>query len=400
MVDTSGAVHERWLMIRRCMEIALGSALVFVTLVACSADLDGGPERVAEIDITTDRDVARAVLPPGAQSVSVISVDGTPRAVDDLFVGTLFPRDDRSDLAFVAFDDMGTRWSLSTNPSCAGWAPTRASDGTNIVVALNSDARVEDGVLAENTLASGFSAKAGTKRWGSKPVIGPILANGALFTGAQKAILSEEPTETQILSPDDGAAVEPPGEWLNAHAIHEHFGIVLLAQDGRVAAMDSASGSMIWESASPGEFLGESSAGHAVSFRSINDPERLSIVNLATGEIIADDVLQVHAATSSDGHHTAVTMTHEAGQIVSLVGDSGMLWSRSVSAETELRAASVGAGKVYLASSGENIVLASDNGSELARGPFAAPIAVTSSGYGLVPTDDSRVYELVRLEAL
>lgn len=93
-------------------------------------------------------------------------------------------------------------------------------------------------------------------------------------------------------------------------------------------------------------------------------------------------------------------MKHENDQIVSLIGDSGMLWSRSVPAETELRSASVGAGRVYLSSSGENIVLASDDGSELARGPFVAPIAVTSSGYGLLPTDDSRVYEMVRLDAL
>lgn len=148
MVDTSGAVHERWPMIRRCLQIALGSALVVVTLAACFADLDGGPERVAEIDVTTDRAVARAVLPPGAQSVSVIAVDGTPRAVDDLFVGTLFPRDDRSDLAFVAFDDVGTRWSLSTNPSCAGWAPTRASDGTSIVLASDNGSERARGPFA------------------------------------------------------------------------------------------------------------------------------------------------------------------------------------------------------------------------------------------------------------
>lgn len=37
VIDASGVVHERWPLIRRCAQIALGGVLVVATLAACSA---------------------------------------------------------------------------------------------------------------------------------------------------------------------------------------------------------------------------------------------------------------------------------------------------------------------------------------------------------------------------
>lgn len=383
---------------RRAGQLGVATLVVLgVALTACTPEVTGGPISVAPIDVTVPGAMADASLPPGATYVSTIAVDSPPRAVDDLFVGTVFPGEERSDLAIVGFDAIGTQWSLSTNPSCAGWAATRTADGEGLVVALNSDARMEHGALAENTFASGFSSVTGIERWSAKPVIGPITANGALSIGAQQAILSNESTETQALTPSDGSALELPKAWSAARVVHEHFGVVLLAQGRRIAALDSGSGAILWSGPAPADFIPQASVGQALAFRSGDEIGQITVIHLSTGEVLVPATQGLEAVTSADGAQTILVAGAGSEQEVSLVSATGTMWSQYLPTEGSLRPVSVGADRVYLDASAARIVLAGADGTELSRGSFAVPAAVTTSGYGLIPTGNPGEYEMVHL---
>lgn len=378
----------------------LGAALALgglATLTACAPEVTRGPEIIDPIDVTVATATTRATLPPGAQSLRVVALDATPRAIDDLFVSTLFPNEDRPGLAIVGFDQTGTQWSLGTNPACAGWAATRSSDGTGIVVALNSDARVENGMLAENTLASGFTAATGHERWSSQAVIGPIIGNGALFTGARKAIISAEQGDTQTLAPDDGAALVLPDAWSAANVVHEHFGVVLLSLGDLLAAADSTTGELLWSREAPAIVVPGASAGHAITLRSDTTPQQMTVVHLSTGETIARAPKSVRAVPSADGTQTLMVTGAETEQHISLLNATGTLWTHTVPATRDLLPLSVGAGHAYLDAGATRIVLNSHDGSEIHNGSFAAPIAVTTSGHGLIRTGIPGQYEMVHL---
>ncbi|MGF3054989.1 hypothetical protein [Microbacterium sp. YY-01] len=362
-----------------------------VTLAACtsfapSASL--GPVAVEPAVITVDQPPAVS-LPPGAHSVRTVAVSTPPRAVGDVFISAVFPDATHDDLRIVAFDDSSTRWTLATNPSCSGWADSVTAAGVRVVVVLDSDARVDDGVIAQTTVASGFRADSGGQLWSGRGVIGPVRGTGVIFTGAVGSVLSNATAATQTLRGDDGGAVEHPHE-AELAPVFEHAGVVVLSGGSDFVGFDSQTNRELWRQGSAGTLDTARSHGHV--FATLPEGE---LRHVFTGAVLAQGAV-TSAAVSADASLTALTMTMDGATHVMLVDGEGIRWRQPVDAGSRVTA--VATEQLFIDTGRQRRILATLDGSLLAEGSFAAPVALTTQGVAVVATDDPQLYEVIRFD--
>lgn len=297
----------------------------------------------------------------------------------------------------VAFDQDTTRWALSTNPSCAGWASTSANDGTPLVIALNADARVEDGSLAETTFASAVTASTGKPRWEHVPVIGPVSRDGMIFTGAPKAVISADPYDTTTLTPDTGTPPRLPAGWAGADVIHEHHGNTVLATGTRIGELDGDTGTLRWEHPTPGALDPGLTSGHLLTFTATDTPAAQTILHLHTGEPVGSFTTITSTTGCAEGGLTAVTGMTDAGPSVALLDQAGIVWEQLVE-DTHTRVTAVDQVEVFLDTNDGTVALSSVDGSERSRGAFRPPVTITTTGYALIPDPTPDLYEVIRLD--
>lgn len=170
--------------------------------------------------------------------------DRSPTRFGDGLVAVRHPSAQSAELTFVVTDGE-QQWEARTNPACTGFAVTRV-DGEDLLVILDSDAALHDGVIATETTATAFRDD-GAVAWGPVSVNGGMSDLGLITVEMLGGALTDEPASGTALSPRTGEAIDLPDTERPAYA---HGG--LLASDTptgvtvRDAAADGAP--LLWKS--------------------------------------------------------------------------------------------------------------------------------------------------------
>ncbi|MDA2806851.1 hypothetical protein [Nocardiopsis suaedae] len=238
---------------RRAAAPAAGAAALLL-LTACT-----GPEPRETADAVVRDDppspapaVPAAGVPPALESEAVWAApfSAPPKAVGDGFVGLVMPEESGGDLAFLGVGpDGATRWSLARNPSCTAFAATRDADGGDLVVVLDSDADPKGGGLATRTTAAAYRPDEGTLAWGPVEVPGTLVGPGLVFGATAGSVMGGASGPKAAVDPSTGAMAVHESEDGGATVLHEYQGALLTERDGRLRALDTATGRELWNGA-------------------------------------------------------------------------------------------------------------------------------------------------------
>lgn len=239
----------------RLAAVAVAGAL---TLAACGDNGETAESPESEIPEPTVVASAEPPIPPpdpGPEIPPPPGMDGpvwkapfddVPFRAGSMLVGLVFPTDQQSDLQIVGVDPQGTtQWAVQTNPSCVGFGVTRVEDQWAAVV-LASDADNRDGKIATKTTANAYDVSDGSRVWGPTSVPGPMQGPGLIFGQTNPSVVGDEPEAKLMLAAGTGEPVDPPRD--GAVPLYEHHGVGLFGSDDEVMAVDTRTGSVLWES--------------------------------------------------------------------------------------------------------------------------------------------------------
>lgn len=381
------------------------AALLGVTACLPAAERPGARRvDIGEPPTTASVSAQSGRLFPGFEITSEVETDSTPFAVGKTFVGSAFPRDDRSRLSFYGFDATGTTWRVDTNPSCVGTVPTQVG-GEAAIVILDSDARKDGQGRVSITVATAFSAADGAPLWGPTEVPGPSPGTGLIFANTPKALTSAR-TPTTLLDAASGTVVDEPA----GTALYEHQGTALEGGADSFSAFDSGTGETLWTTAqlSPGPSVAGARA--TARFEGAYGPSTGGLVILEWADPAGAAVSVVHdlrtgvplgkvegtpsgMATVDDSTQTVLLTSQRTDGTYSITAArarEGILWR--MESDSPALVAAAGAGMAYAQVNGEAARLELDSGTILASGDYALPVAVLPDGTALFPTDQPGTY--------
>lgn len=387
--------------------------ILAATLTGCASTahtLGARPVRPESITVASDATSTR--ITPGLTATGTVELDRAPAAANGVFVSMIFPDSEREQLSFVGATGASTRWQIDTNPSCVGSALTRAGDEEMIVV-LDSDARLDGGRLATRTVATAFRTDTGKQVWGPVDVPGPIQGPGLIFADTPKAIVSADPVSRVMLSASDGSVVVDETGTDDVQIDYESNGVGLMRIAGELQAMDTRTSRTLWDSASVPRPDGtdstwsasvdetvETSRGDLVFLRwTAPDGEWVTAAhNVRTGNFLGSiPGTLVPATVASPSRNRIVVASTPAPAttlLTALDPDEGILWAQNVSGTVTLESASDDT--LYLRNRAQGVALDLDSGAETARGDFAVPRAVLADGTAILPTGNQSKYLLAR----
>ena len=389
-----------------CCAVVISAAM----LTGCTPTADTlGARTVRPESITVDSDTTQRRITPGLTARGTLESDRSPVAADSVFVSMVFPDAEREKLSFVGATSAGIRWQIDTNPSCVGSALTRAGE-EELLVVLDSDARLAGDRVATLTVATAFRADTGAHVWGPVDVPGPIQGPGLIFSDTPKAIVSAESVSRVMLSAHDGSVVADETRSDDVQIDYESNGVGLVRIAGELRALDTRTSSTLWDSASlplpdgtdstwsasVDETAG-SSRGTVVVLRWAA-PDGAQVVaahDVRTGRVLgalpgARDALTI---SSPSGSHTVVASPAPGATILTAIDPvKGIVWARHVTGTVTLESASDAT--LYLRTDGQGVALNLADGIERARGDFAVPLAVLSDGTAILPTGNQSRYLL------
>jgi len=394
---------------RRAIAACCAVIILAATLTGCTpAAHTLGARTVRPESITVDSDATPRRIAPGLIATGAVESDRAPAAAG-VFVSMIFPDSERGQLSFVGATRAGTRWQIDTNPSCVGSALTRAGDDELIVV-LDSDARLDGGRVATRTVATAFHTDTGEPAWGPVDVPGPIQGPGLIFSNTPKAIVSADAVSRVMLSADDGSVVVDETTTDDVQIDYESNGVGLVRIAGELRAMDTRTSSTLWDSASLARPDGTGSTWSAsldesadtsrgdVVFLRWTAPDGAQVVaahNVRTGRVLGSlpGVPKAHTV-SSPRSHIVVASTLEPGATILTAIDplEGTLWARRITGTVTLESASDAT--LYLRNDAQGVALSLASGAERARGDFVVPLAVLADGTAILPTGNQSRYLL------
>lgn len=396
---------------RRARAACCAVIILAATLTGCTpAAHQLGARTVPPESITVDGDARPGRIAPGLTATGTVESDRAPVAAAGAFVSMIFPDSERGQLSFVGATSAGTRWQIDTNPSCVGSAFTRAGDDELIVV-LDSDARLDGGRVATRTVATAFRTDTGEHAWGPVDVPGPIQGPGLIFSNTPKAIVSADAVSRVMLSAHDGSVVVDETTTDDVQVDYESNGVGLVRSAGELRAMDTRTSNTLWDSASLARPDGTDSTWSAsldetadtsrgdVVFLRWAAPDGAQLVaahNLRTGQVLGSlpGAPEAHTVSTPSGSHIVVASTLAPGATVLTAIDplEGTLWARRVTGTVTLESASDAT--LYLRNDAQGVALSQASGAERARGDFAVPLAVLADGTAILPTGNQSRYLL------
>ncbi|GLY69112.1 PQQ-binding-like beta-propeller repeat protein [Amycolatopsis taiwanensis] len=340
-------------------------------------------------------DVPDAELPAARGPMWTAPFDDVPRAAGDMLVGLVYPTDEQADLSVVGVDASGsTRWAVRTNPACVGYGVTN-SGGRAVAVVLASDADNRNGRIAAVTTANAYDAHDGDRVWGPVSVPGPMQGPGLIFGMNTPSIVGGAQGEKVMLSAAAGTPVKPPRA--GAAPLYEHEGIGLFGGDGIVTAVDTRSGSVLWESSAltlpedwnvtrPMAALADGADASdsgvvALRWSDADAIDRMALHDLRTGRLIAALGDEPEPRTAVDTGSGTVVVTGLDGFRVARAFDlaSGVqLWEDASSGGMlDLMLAHQGVG--YGTRGGRSVAIDLRTGQPLGDGDWPVPV-VASAG--------------------
>lgn len=389
-----------------CAVVVLAS-----TLTGCAPTADMlGARTVRPDPITVDSDTTPRRIAPGLTASGTVESDRAPVAADGVFVTLTFPDSERAGLSFVGATSDGARWQIDTNPSCVGSALTRAGD-EELIVVLDSDARLDGGRVATRTVATAFRTDTGQQVWGPVDVPGPIQGPGLIFSDTPKAIVSADPVARVMLSAHDGSVVVDETASDDVQIDYESNGVGIVRLAGELRALDTRTSRTLWDwgslarpdgtdstwSASVDE-TADTSRGTVVFLR-WNAPDGARVVaahDLRTGRVLGllPGVLESHTVSSPNGSHIVVASTETPGATILTAIDpsKGTLWARRMTGTVTLESASDAT--LYLRNDAHGVAVNLAGGAERSRGDFAVPLATLADGTAILPTGNPSRYLL------
>ncbi|TFC84279.1 hypothetical protein E3T23_00255 [Cryobacterium cheniae] len=388
-----------------CAFVILGA-----TLTGCTPTADTlGARTVRPESIIFDTDETPRRIAPGLTAAGTLESDRAPIAADGAFVSMIFPDGEREQLSFVGATSTGTRWQIDTNPSCVGSALTRAGE-EELIVVLDSDARLAGGRVAMRTVATAFRADTGAHVWGPVDVPGPIQGPGLIFADTPKAIVSAAPTSRVMLSAHDGSVVADETRSDDVQIDYESNGVGLVRIAGELRALDTRTSSTLWDSvslarpdgtdstwsASVDETAG-ASRGTMVVLRWAA-PDGAQVVaahDVRTGRVLGSlpEARDMVTVSSPSGSHIVVASPAPGATILTAIDPvEGLLWARHITGTVTLESASDAT--LYLRNDAQGVALNLASGLEHARGDFAVPLAILADGTAILPTGDQSRYLL------
>lgn len=177
-------------------------------------------------------------------AVDTIAFDRSPTRFGDGLVAVRYPSAQSAELAFVVTDGEH-QWEARTNPACTGFAVTRV-DGEDLLVILDSDAALHDGVIATETTATAFRDD-GAVAWGPVSVTGGMSDLGLITVEMLGGALTDEPTSGTALSPRTGKTLDLPD---TERPVYAHDGLLASNTPTGVAVRDAAADAapLLWQS--------------------------------------------------------------------------------------------------------------------------------------------------------
>lgn len=301
------AADHRPTVLRHRQATLAASVAVVLALTACTSGSEAEGQDPAEVE-SLDRDPSiRSEELPVADTSDV----RLPTQFDQLVTiepawdlpiqrgGSVFLSAEETDraLVFRAVDSSGTvRWSAERPLACAGFVVTRDADGRDLAVLTDAEASDDD---LSVTTASAYDLGSGEQVWGPVEVPGPHTGPGLVFEAPPEGFMGEG-GESRALDPTTGESRDEAG----GRTIGEFDGTILRVQGDGVVTGTSASGD---EWSAP--LSGLDSDGSALEANAAAEADGLALLDtgsgagplldLESGEVLADDVHDVARDTSS-----------------------------------------------------------------------------------------------------
>ncbi|SHF41167.1 outer membrane protein assembly factor BamB family protein [Streptoalloteichus hindustanus] len=330
------------------------------------------------------------VVPPTlrAEPLWTAPFVAAPEVAGQVFVGVVAAPD--GSRAVAAVDDTGhSRWSVPLQREPSRFAVTRVGD-RDVVVVLDT--------AADRTSASAYEAASGDRLWGPTDVPGAWVGPGLVLAG---------PSGRVALDAGSGrvAVREEPG----ARVLQEHDGTVVLERDGRLLAVDAATGVERWSPAAlvAPDRLGGTGAEPRYRAEPGDDavlfvewtvgtpgaPRALgySAHDVRTGALVGDVPHGGAAARAMVDRTTGVTLLFgpTADTLVTAVdGESRRtLWRRPAGQEP-VRFTFAAGGVAYGTVGARTVAVDERTGEIRGGGRWRLPVAAVRSGVTLVPVAD------------
>ena len=384
--------------------------ILAATLTGCTPAADTlGARTVRPESITVDSSETPKRIAPGLTATGTLQSDRAPAAADNVFVSMIFPDGERDQLSFVGATSAGTRWQIDTNPSCVGSALTRAGE-EELLIVLDSDARLAGGRVATRTVATAFRTDTGEQVWGPVDVPGPIQGPGLIFSDTPKTIVSAEPVSRVMLSAHDGSIVADETSSDEVQIDYESNGVGLVRTAGELRALDTRTSDTLWDSASLARPDGTDSTWSVTVDETADTPRGSMVVlrwaapdgaqvvaahDVRTGRVLGalPEARDAVTVSSPSGSHIVVASPESGATILTAIDPvEGPLWARHITGTVTLESASDAT--LYLRNDAQGVALNLASGVERARGDFAVPLAILADGTAILPTGDQSRYLL------
>lgn len=352
--------------------------------------------------------VSGAATPPDTDGpVWEAPFDDVPLSADAMLVGLVFPGDEESDLSIAGTGPDGTTpWKVQTNPSCVGFGVTRAQEQPAAVV-LASDADNRDGKVATETTANAYDVADGEQVWGPTPVPGPMQGPGLIFGENAPSVVDDEDAEEPklMLAAETGEPVDPPRE--GADPLYEHEGVGLFEHDDDLIAVDTDSGSTLWESDgmerpqewSPEEpdvelLPTEASEDGVIALRWSGSgseeqaEQRTSLHEINTGRMIADlgDEPEPRTVLDTDSGTVVVGGLEDYRETRAFDRESGELRWEDDGSDGMLDMTLAAHGRGYGTRSEDSVAIDLETGRTLEQGDWEVPVAASASDVLVAPS--------------
>lgn len=331
-----------------------------------------------------------------------VAFDRSPTRFGDGLVAVRYPSAQSAELTFVVTDGE-QQWEARTNPACTGFTVTRV-DGEDLLVILDSDAALHDGVIATETTATAFRED-GAVAWGPVSVTGGVSDLGLIAMEMPGGAVTGEPPSGMALSPRTGEALDLPDTERPAYA---HHGLLASNSPTGVAVRDAAADGtpLLWHSA-PEAPPGASGPARVAADPTASTGEAL-VLEWPTGDGVQFTVHRFddgRLLATLPGAPTARTVSTPAGDtaffttdaptgrsVIAVSTTDGELWRDHVPSASQPVSAAPG-GVWFTASSG--YMRRNVDEPAFVDEPGPAPALVLRSGATLMATAQATEFELV-----